>query len=358
MTAESSNDVFRPARYVCVLAAAALLCTVEWSVQPSCRGTAGKVVAGFSPPDTPQTTTVILVAAYFNYGFVDRHLTSLSRQTRQDFDVFLLHNPNKYKDKMEEVGRRHKVARQYVADSNIDGAIFDVFLRDHSVSLAQYRYVVMTEGDVDPDPDALDEAIRLLEKYSPYRAGCIFVSLKVNATKYAALMSSIPTWLPPEIVEDDHINTFTGFQFIVFERLFLEAFASALRAGQIQSTIALGAPTYFLLSDTNLATFIRQRGMQPMATLQNRLEHFGWETYLPDVTDPILIEYLKLKNKALEQHEIRWHTWESIASNTVTFFEGKDAGEVEEGARDTHGEVEVARREGDGAGAGPPRRVA
>jgi hypothetical protein len=273
-----------------------LLALTELITEPTPTGT----TVNLRPP---QHRTLILFNVFFNTAFERRTLDSLAKQTDQGFDVALLHNPSKYLEEAIAVGKSAGVRHQFVSSHNIEGNVFELIYRRHRQLFDKYEFVAASECDVELDPGALEECINLLTRYSRNASVC-YVSLKTDLPKYSPLADSIRKWIPPSVEENDRVVGYSGFQFIVFRKHFYSDFMEAIAEGSLRNAVALGAQSFSGVSDANLAEFIARRSLWYMRTLRSKLDHIGWEAYLPNPS-PLIQEYLDLKSSALASGMIR-----------------------------------------------------
>lgn len=239
----------------------------------------------------------ILMNCFFNTNDIERTIQSIE-QTHFPCDIFMLENPSKYSEQIRILKHKFPVYRYFICNENIESSIFQLFCKKYRSTIKNYKYIAMTESDVVLDKGALHEIIDLLDTSKEY-VGLGSIDLHMNQAKYYNL--PIYHWVPrPEIVDGYHTGS-TGFQFIVFKQSTLLNFLEALDRKELSGGIALGAPVYHGISDTNLNIYVRNNNLLWIRTIYNKLDHIGWEHYIENND-----EYVQLKNKNLNEQKIRY----------------------------------------------------
>jgi len=148
------------------------------------------------------------------------------------------------------------------------------------------------------DNGCIKEAIHILETVK--NSGVCYVGLKTNLKKYRSIKHKINKWVPKVKKISFYGIGHTGTQFITFNKKYFVKFMNAINNKQICTKIARGCKNFTGYCDSNLQVFNKISNVEPLQTVNNKLDHIGWETVI-GLND----EYERMKNINLKTGKIR-----------------------------------------------------
>ncbi len=160
------------------------------------------------------------VLVFDQYDIISKSLDFITAFSNQ-LDIVVVENPSsnssKIKKAVDKYGAAGKIKRHYLFEENIAANAFSVVLEKERGIIKDYKYVVLTDGDLtSKDTGWLKEELNVL-KHNPSVFVCGISLDQFNLPTEA--FPEAKNWIPPDISEqNDYFEARTGLHLLIFSR--------------------------------------------------------------------------------------------------------------------------------------------